>query len=148
MMNTEREYTKDIEFHAKRVDARERVREFGKKKRRAIYTAAVAFIAASAALGYFVLDFYDRMLPFAAAGVVLAILLTSIAAYCIAGAVIFGGLKKFLRLSSLSSKWSAAAKNMEKLEEKSFDRTAYAGDVEKAERLLSELSEAILFEAG
>ena len=143
-MNTEREYTKDIDFHAKRVDARERVRDFKKKKKRAVYTAVAAFAAACAVFGYFVLDLYDRMLPLAAAGVFLGILLCGTAAYCISGGAVFGGIKNFLHLRALCARWQSAVKSMEKLEEKTFDRTAYAKDVEKAEKELLKLSEEII----
>lgn len=143
-MKTEREFTKDTQFHENRVEARERIREFQKKKRRAAVAAVCTFAVLFAALSYVMLYFYDRSMPLIAAAVALGVILLSVAAYIIAGGALCGGTGVFFKWCKVSAGWRDAIDRMETLEAKALDNTAFSGDVTKAEERLRKISEEII----
>lgn len=143
-MTNDDKKTEDIVFYEKKAEARELLAAFDKKLKKARLICIVLTAAALCALAGPMLDAYDSEQV-----ALLALLAVGAAAFCaasfaVAGALLCRSFTVFFRWRSLKAKFKSAEERMDKMIERSSEKTAYAPDAYKAEAALYDISEKVI----
>lgn len=138
-MNEEKSY--DEIMHEKRVAARDAVREFSKKRSKAVLCTVFFVLALCVAVMPQIKHFYNNENVIGIIATVIISAILSVVAYYINGRLFTG--RHFHRNSRLVNKWKSASVYMNKMEEKAAMREAFPDDVTKAEEKIIALSEQV-----
>lgn len=143
-MDNEEKKLKEIEFQEKRVAARNKIASFRKKQRFVPYITAACGAAFFILAWHFARVFYDLRMPILSGVCFLAFILLTCAVNVIAGGIALRSIPQYVKKKLLMKKWQSAAAEMEKIEEKAIQQTAYEGDISKTEIRLMKISKEVI----
>lgn len=142
-MRIEDEKTRDVIVYEKRYKAEEVLASVKKWKRGALVWAAAGAVVLFAAMISFIVRAYDEEKVALMAILVGALVLGVIAVYFAGGSVKAKSAKRFAVGCSLLRKWNNALADFEVIEEKSLEKTAMPGEIDKYEEKLVSLADKI-----
>lgn len=141
---TEEEKSQDIIIYEKKTKARDVCDLYSKIKKRAdlaTLISAVLFCAVAAPFFYKAYD-GEKIVPMLI--IALLVVLLTVAARLVTGAVLCGSISKFVKWGNLTQKWKTARANLHEYEAKFAEQTVFEPDLRKSETTLMDLCEEVI----
>ncbi len=142
-MRFDEEKTRDVVVYEKRYKAEEVLGGVKKWKRAALVSAAIGAVVLFCVMIAFIIRAYDAENVSLMAVLIGAYLVGVGAVYFVGGTVKAGSAARFVRGCGLLRAWSWAVSDFEQITDKSAEKTAMPGDVEKYEEKLVSLADKI-----
>ena len=145
-MTNDEKKAREIEFQEIRVAAREKIAQFKKEKRTVVYITGLSSALLLIACGYLAKIYYDAQMPLLSLAFLAVFAVLSCTVNIIAGGIVFHGASEYIKKRILCRRWNSAAAEMERIEEKAVEQTAYEGDITRAEEKLLKVSKTVIDE--
>ena len=117
---------------------------FERIKRRSGIATAIAFFVLCFAFSPLIYNAYDKENIVGLIICALAVIILTVVAGFVTGAILSRSLKTYLSMQKLCTKWAYARKEMHEYEAKFADQTVFEPDLKKAEKRLMDASEALI----
>ena len=140
---TEEEKTRDIIMYEKKAESKEICELYDKTKKKAdIVTLIAAVVFAVCAFPVFY-NAYDSESIVGMLLVIAGVVILTLLARILTGAILVRSLSVFLKWGTLCAKWKEARKIMHDYEAKFADQTVFEEDLKKAEKRLIDACDAL-----